>query len=336
MPSPITIGDLAQSFMLRQQNTDLKSRMNQLSQELASGRTADVARHLSGSYSYLADVERNLTLIEGYDSAASEAILFTGTMQEVLDRYQTLATDLGSAALTAAGSFLDEAVIGASTRAAEDMESMVNALNTTVAGRAIFSGIDSDTSPLISSEQILDELRTALAGQTDLAGVQGVLDTWFGPGGDFETVAYQGSTTSLRPFLLGEGETVDLDLRADDPGLRELMKHTAMAALASDPALGFDSALQVEMMKAAGEGLSFQQEGIVQLRADLGYAQTRAEEASARVVSERAGYLIAQSELLAVDPYETATQLEDVQFQLEALYALTVKLSRLSLTDYLR
>lgn len=335
MASPITIGDLAQSFMLRQQNTDLKSRMNQLSQELASGKTADVARHLSGSYSYLADVERNLVLLDSYDSASSEAVLFTGAMQDVLERFQTLATDLGSAALTAAGSFLDEAVVSASTRAGEDLESMINALNTTVAGRAIFSGIDSDTAPLISAEDMLAELRTALAGQTDLAGVQGVLDTWFGTGGGFETVAYQGSTTSLRPFVLGEGETVDLDLRADDEGIRDLLKAAAMAALASDATLGFDSDLQLQIMKAAGEGLSFNQTGVVQIRADLGYAQTRAEEASSRIVSERASYLIAQSELLAVDPYDTATQLEDVQFQLEALYALTVKLSRLSLTDYL-
>lgn len=331
----ITIGDLAQSFMLRQQNTDLKSRMNQLSQELASGRTADVARHLSGSYSYLADVERNLTLLDTYDAATGEAILFTSTMQDVLERFQGLATDLGSAALTAAGSFLDEAVVSASTRATEDLESMVNALNSTVAGRSIFSGIDSDTAPLVSSTEILDELRTALTGQTDMAGIEGALDTWFGPGGGYETVAYQGSDTSLRPFVLGEGETVDLDLRADDDAFRVLLRSAAMAALAADPTLGFDSDLQAEMMKTAGEGLSFQQEGIVQIRADLGYAQTRAEESSARIVSERAGYLIAQSELLAVDPYETATKLEDVQFQLESLYALTVKLSRLSLTDYL-
>lgn len=334
MPA-ITIGDLAQSFMLRQQNTDLKSRMNQFSQELASGRTADVARHLSGSYSYLADVERNLTLLDSYDAATGEAILFTQTMQDVLERFQTLSTDLGSAALTAAGSFLDEAVISASTRATEDLESMVNAVNSTVAGRALFSGIDSDTVPLVSHEDILADLRTALAGQTTLAGVQGVLDTWFDTGGGFDTVAYQGSATSLQPFVLGEGETVDLDLRGDDEAFRTMLKFASMAALTADQALGFDSELQAQMMKAAGEGLSFQQERLVQIRADLGYAQTRAQESSARIVSERAGYLIAQSELLAVDPYETATQLEDVQFQLEALYAMTVKLARLSLTDYL-
>ena len=68
-----TIGDLAQSYLLRRQNTDLKSRLNTLVEELSSGRTADIARHLSGSYSYLADVERNLSLLDGYNSATSEA-----------------------------------------------------------------------------------------------------------------------------------------------------------------------------------------------------------------------------------------------------------------------
>ena len=60
-----------------------------------------------------------------------------------------------------------------------------------------------------------------------------------------------------------------------------------------------------------------------------------AEEASTRLSAERTSYEIARTGLLEADPYETASRLEDVQFQLEALYAVTARMARLSLTSYL-
>ena len=183
---------------------------------------------------------------------------------------------------------------------------------------------------------MLDALRTEVAGETTLAGVQAVFDTWFGPGGDFEMIGYTGDTKDLSAFALGNGESVDLALRGDDASVRVLLKNAAMAALASDTSLGFDQTLQSEIVVAAGEGLAFQQNGLTEIRADLGYAQSRIEESATRIAAERTSFQMARTELLSVDPYETVTRLEDVQFQLEGLYTVTARLSRLSLTDYLR
>ena len=332
----VSVGDLAQSFMLRRQNADLKSQLGTLVDELASGRTADVSRHLSGSYSYLADVERNLRLLEGYNSATAEARLFTDAMQDTLNNFQDLVSNLGLSLMSSGRSGLAQAVDTASHQAKEDFEIMVNALNTDVAGRSLFAGIATDSSPIASATDILDALRTEIAGETTLAGIQAKFDTWFDtPGGDFDTLAYQGDTTSLAPFSLGNGETVDLDLRADHDALRVLLKHATMGALASDGTLAFSPDLKAEILIAAGEGLTFDQHGLTQVRADLGYAQSRVEESGIRISAERTSLQMARSELLAVDPYETVTKLEDVQSQLEGLYTVTARLSRLSLVDYL-
>jgi flagellar hook-associated protein 3 FlgL len=43
-----------------------------------------------------------------------------------------------------------------------------------------------------------------------------------------------------------------------------------------------------------------------------------------------------RARIVNVDPYESATRLEAAQIQLETLYALTARLGRLSLTDFLR
>lgn len=333
----VSVGDLAQSFMLRRQNADLKSQLGTLVDELASGRTADVSRHLSGSYSYLADVERNLRLLGGYDSATGEARLFTDAMQDTLDNFQTIVSDLGLSLMSSGRSNLAQAVDTASHRAKEDFEILVNTLNTDVAGRSLFSGIETDTSPVADATVILDALRTELTGETTLAGIQAKMDTWFDTiGGDFDTIAYQGSTTSLAPFALGNGETVDLDLRADSEAFRGMLKHAALGALADDGALGFSHDLKAEILVAAGEGLTFGQHGLTQIRADLGYAQARVEESGIRLSAERTSLEMARSELLAVDPFDSITKLEDVQAQLEGLYTVTSRLSRLSLVDYLR
>ncbi|MGB2199802.1 MAG: flagellin [Pseudooceanicola atlanticus] len=331
-----TIGDLAQSYLLRRQNGNLKAEMSTLIEELSSGRTADVAKHLSGSYSYLADVERNLSLLDGYSSATNEARLFTQTMQDALEGFQTVSSDLGNTLMSSGRSNMPQIVSSASHRAGEDFAVMVSKINTNIGGRSLFSGVATDQPSLAAANVMLDALRTEVAGETTLAGVQAVFDTWFGPGGDFETVGYTGDTKDLSAFALGNGESVDLALRGDDASVRVLLKNAAMAALASDTSLGFDQTLQSEIVVAAGEGLAFQQNGLTEIRADLGYAQSRIEESATRIAAERTSFQMARTELLAVDPYETVTRLEDVQFQLEGLYTVTARLSRLSLTDYLR
>ena len=330
-----TIGDLAQSYLLRRQNSDLKAQLGSLVEELASGRTSDVARHLSGSYSYLADVERNLSLLDGYSSATNEARLFTDTMQNALDGFQEVSSTLGLDLISAAQSNMPQVISSISTRAAGDFDIMLSKLNTSVGGRFLFSGIDSDTVPMEDATAILDALRLDLAGETTLAGIQTRLDTWFAPGGGFDTVAYLGALTSLAPFVLGQGETVNLDLRADDDALRTLLKHTAMAALSADDTLAFPDDLRQDLVLTAGKGLSFDQSAVTAIRADLGYAQARIDESATRISAERTSFQTARTELLAIDPYETVTRLEDVQFQLEGLYTITARLSRLSLTDYL-
>ena len=54
-----------------------------------------------------------------------------------------------------------------------------------------------------------------------------------------------------------------------------------------------------------------------------------------RNAAEASALQIARNGLVAADPYDTATAIQAVQTQIETLYTLTARLSRLSLTDYL-
>lgn len=331
-----SLGDMASHFMLRRQNVRMNGELAQLTQEISSGQTADIPRHLKGNYSYLGDVERNLRVLRGFDTAAKEASFFTSAMQASLEKVQQTTTSLSADLIKADNTKLPSALRIISSNAEGQLRDLLSALNTATGGRSLFSGMATDTTPFSPAGTFLTELRTAVAGEVTLNGIIGAIDTWFDtPGGGFETVGYRGANADLPPFLVGEGETIQLSLRGDNQAFRDILKNTAIAALAGDASLGYSRDLQAEMLVTAGENLLTTQGSLSEVRANLGHAEARLEESKTRISTERTSFEMSRNELLGVDPYETATRLEAVQFQLESLYAATAKLSNLSLVRYL-
>ncbi|MBU2981177.1 hypothetical protein KO498_05070 [Lentibacter algarum] len=333
----LSFGDMAQSTLLRRQNSQLKSEMSRLTLELSSGKVQDVSKHLGGDFGYLGEVERSLRVTSAFKTSASEAATFAASMQSALGFVSNAMGSMGVGLIAAGEGAISGTRDVLSNEASGQFEMMIGALNTTVAGRSVFAGIDTNGAALASAEDMLADLRTALAGQTTLAGVETVMDDWFNaPGGGFETVGYLGESQSLEPFMLGDGERVSLDVRADGAALRQSLKATAMAALATDSSLAFAADVQAGMLGNAGEAMLGANDQVTAIRAKLGFAEARIEDAGARLASEHTSLEYARGDLLGADPYETITRLEETQFRLESLYAATSRLSQLSLMGYMR
>ena len=331
-----SIGDLAQTFKLRQQNVQLKQQMARLTEELSSGQAADLTRQLSGNFGHLSDIEHDLVVLQSYRYAANDAATVTTVMQAALETVQSLTGNLGETAVivntTTGGVTLD--AIAFEGRGV--LDSIISAMNAEAGGRSLFSGTDIEATPLASAETLLAEVRLAAAGATTAADVLNALDVFFDtPGGGFETLIYQGGTTFLTPFQLGEGESVRLDLRADDPAIRNTLKSTVMAALADDTVLLPNEAERIQLAQQSGERLIISQDELVGIRSNLGFAQQRIEQSSTRIASEVSGLQFARNNLLSVDKFQTATELESVQIQLETLYTITARASRFSLVNFL-
>jgi flagellar hook-associated protein 3 FlgL len=139
----------------------------------------------------------------------------------------------------------------------------------------------------------------------------------------------------LSAITLGSGESVRLSIRADDPVLRAQIKEVALTALLNDDALALAPGLRSDLARDAGGNLLGAQTDLTQLRADLGFAEERVARAESRISAEISSLGIARSTLVSVDPSATAGELQQVQFQLEALYTLTARTSRLSLVNFL-
>lgn len=330
-----SIGDMAQSLMLRTRSTQIKQSIATLTEEFSTGVTSDISGRLDGDFAYLADIDRNLTRLTGYSVAASEAALFSAGSQAGLARLSDIATGLSGTLISTNLSDFEPVSNNIAMQARTDLDIVISALNGAVGGRSLFGGTATDSVPLADADVLLAELKTVLAGLGTADAIKQAATDWFDDPAGFKAVMYSGSDDSLAPIQVGAGQEVNMWLKADDPDFRDLLRSVALTALTTDADLGLDQGTQNDVLRTTRDALLTNQDRLLGLRADIGFAEARIEEASTRNASARVGLEYAKGALLEADPYETALRLEDVQFQLESLYSVTVRTSRLSLLSFM-
>lgn len=330
------VGDLAQSFQLRRENARLQDQLRTLTNELSTGRTSDLGRAVSGDYGALSGLTRSLSAITAYETAATETRLMADTAQSTLELIRTKGSDNAQSLLLASGDFQPGLVDAATDTAARAFEDSVSALNIRVGDRSVFAGIATDRQAIAQPDVMLDELELLIVGETTAAGVATIVSDWFGPGGGFETTGYLGDTTPLSNIPVSQDENVTLDVTAFDQGVRDVLAGLAMAALIDRGALSTSLEERGDLARAAGNSLIQADYNITASRAKLGITQERLEDAETRNAAEAQTLEIARAELTEVDPFEAAARLASLEVQLETLYAVTARLSRLTLSDYIR
>jgi flagellar hook-associated protein 3 FlgL len=331
-----TIGDQSQLFLTRRQTAMLRGDLTRLSQELASGRLTSPATRTTGDTAHVLSIQRGLTALAAYRTANAEAAQFTAVAQTALGGIQGIVTALGPA-LVAAAPLANATNLGISAADARGkFASAVGALNTQSGGRSVLAGTAVDVVPLADADAMLAALRTAIGGQTDASGIASVVDDWFNaPGGGFESLAWRGSGQATS-FRVAPAEDASVGVTAADPGIRAILKGLAMASLVDAPELSGNVAEQAKLSSDAGLVLIGADTGLTAMRAGLGATERRIETLATRQSAEKTALDMAEARFTVADPYETATALQEVSTQLETLYTVTARLSRLSLTEYLR
>lgn len=332
----LSLGDLAGNFLLRRQNSVLKQSMTQLTNEVTTGRVKDSVAHLGGRLSALSALERDLDLIGARRLAVSEAGVQATSMQAALGKVQDSAAELADTVSVAA--LVPESVARGSVAvvARQSLDTMFSALTTEVAGRALFAGTDTTAQPLPDVETLRDSLRVSLSGLTTAEDVMTAADAFFDTeGGAFDTLIYRGADADFAPFVLGDGQTVRLDIRADNPVLKSTIKTAAVTSLIEDMSPHLASTEIENLFNAVTGRAAADQDRLTRLRGELGFAEQRIEIRNAELASRQSSTELARNDLLSVDMYQSATELEAVQQQLETLYTLTARSSRLSLVNFL-
>jgi flagellar hook-associated protein 3 FlgL len=330
----ISVGDASLANILARQGADLRGQVLRASQELASGKQPDIVASLRGDVSPLLAIDASLSRLSAYKSNTTEAAFQTAAQQSAIAGLSELATGL-STSLLGARNFSTPAQID--TLAADAKGRFASAsglLNTQVSGRAVFSGVATDTVPLGPVDDMLAALQTAATGATTAGQVAAAVSTWFADPLGYGAF-YQGGDP-LSPAPIAPGETAELGTTAMDPILRDTLAAFAMAALLDHGVLAGDAVERGRLAQQAGQQLVSTEDARTTLRARIGTVEAQIEAARTRNSAEETSLGILRSDLGSVDPYEAATRLQAVQSQLESLYLVTARVSRLSLTEYLR
>lgn len=334
--STVGFGDLAQSHVLRRHTTQAKLDMARLSQELTLGKASDTPRHLAGDMGPLLAIDSGLARLTGFGAVTRELALFSDAMQTSLSTIASLALDAATGLISSSGTAATTHVNTAASAAHSALKSTISTLNTRFGDRSLFAGMDTAGVAITDSETILSavELAISTAGATEVGTVEAVLDDWFSSSGGYVGSCYLGAA-AMAPVPISAGEEIALDVTANDPALRETIKGLVMASLVDRGLFTGQPELQKDLAQRAGEVLLAGETDRAYLAARLGGMQAQIDRAQTRNESEAAALGIARTGMVEIDPYETATRLQDAETQLQLIYTLTARISRLSLADYL-
>jgi flagellar hook-associated protein 3 FlgL len=333
----ISTSDLANSLFLRRSTTALKQGLAQARQELTTGRAADPVAAVRGQTAPLAALERSRSLLDAYATATVETGLHTDAQQRVLDRVAGATSSTFEQILALGPSPGTHMIDPVARNARGAFDQTVIALNTRLSDRSLFAGAATDRPALAPAGEVIAALLAETAGAGTVDEVIARVDAWFDtPGGGFDTLGYRGATAPAGPVAIAEGESVQLAITAARDELRPALKGLALAALVGEGLPGMGQAERAALLETAGIRLMQAQTGVTALAAELGATEARIAAAGVRNTAESTAMELAVSGLIGVDPYEAATRLEDTRGRIEALFAITGRLQRLSLTEFLR
>lgn len=332
----LSLGDMAQSLILSRRGASLKQALTQLSTEATTGLTADQTQTLKGNFVPIAGIESSLSQLGAYHSVTSETQIFTSLMQTALGTISSQATALGTSLLSGASSSSPQQIDVLGQDAANRLQTAMSALNTRAGERSLFAGQTTDHAAVASADTLLTALQTAItgAGAISSADVETAVNAWFADPNGFKATVYLGGDV-LGPVPVGSDQTAQIDVTANDPAIQATLKGLAMAALLSRGVLAGSDVARADLAKRAGESLASSQSGFAQLGARLGTTEAALQNAATRNDAETNVLQTARLNLLSVDPYDTAAKYQETQTQLQTLYALTSRASRLSLVNFL-
>lgn len=328
-------GDLARSFGLNQAYAKKKMRLDVLTREVSSGQKSDVAGSLRGDTRPLACIENTLRRLEAFERNTAEAGTRLAAGQQALGNMRKIIEGMGAAMLSAplTGASTSALILGAD----EKLEAAISLLNTQSAGQFLFSGERSAQPAVVGKGALLAQIEavTSRLKTSDeiTAAVSAYFDALAGGGGYLDS-AVTGGTRGTGALPIAPGDTMKNSLTAADPAFRNLLKGLTLSVVAQRNLSG-NVEEQGRLIKAAGAAVVRADEALISVQASQGVLEERVEIAETRNAAERATLMMARNAIRSADPYETSTALTDIQAQIETLYSITARLSRMSLADRL-
>ncbi|MGY6706003.1 hypothetical protein [Roseinatronobacter sp.] len=332
---PLALGDMARSQAMRHNSATLKRQLTSLQQELISGHVNDKLRRTGGEPALLSGLQRSMTLAQTNQANASVIVAFLDAQQEALGRVSSIAQEKAAYLIRPELFATDDRLPGAIDRVDNALRDITTLLNSKIAGKSIFAGSESDRAALRDVDSIISSIVSTIPAGADYQIIDQIVTDWFEPGGQFEVEHYLGGAEKGAPVALGDGYNLRLELTASDPAIRGILAELTKGAVLKQGLLAGEPDQQRQLLKNIGAGLLSAASAFQFTQENLGLKQAYAEEARADAEATNISSQMALNTLLGVDEYDVASRMNDAMAQLDKIYLMTARLSRLSLSEYL-
>jgi flagellar hook-associated protein 3 FlgL len=338
---------LSFSKSLNSSNRRLQVALLDAQRQLTTGRYADVGLKIGGQ------ISRNLTW-------RTEIADLTSTIERnslVSSRAQVGQATL-EAIKTQIGSLRDIAISGRSAQSGQSiakaaggntLNSLLELMNTSFAGDFIFAGRSPDVTPLSSYEGLSAQIAFETAFQQEFGfpknspsaanisqtQMQQFLDGRFSALFDEPAWSTDWSNADNGNLYtrVDAGTTLDLDANVNEVPFRQVLK--AAVALHEFGGTAIQQGVFQLVADKSAENLAEGFDQIAEIQARIGHGQNTLELATNRLSAKKSLLETAIGKTENVSQYDAAAQVNNLMTQLESSYAVTGRISRLSLLSFL-
>ena len=330
-----TFGDTARQHVLTHNIQRLKTEMSALTQEMASGAARDPARIVQGNMQHLASIERDIAQSGARLGVLSLVATRLDAQQSALGTAQEDVQKIADTLLRPELFATDDRLTPMAKMVAQGFSTVVGVLNAQAGGRSLFAGQAVDRPALASAQSMLAELSSLIPVGADKPLIDQIVGDWFAPGGGFDATGYLGGAPDPVLHDLGNGTGLRIAVTAADEPMRQTLVTLAKGALMADDMTDLSAQTRRSILTAVGADSRKNATSLLLVIEDVGIAQARTEQATSRQQAVQVAANMARTDLLGADPSETATKLQDTISRVDQMFALTARLSRLSLSAYL-
>lgn len=331
----VSVGDLARSLLLTGKTTDTKERLDRLVQEMSSGEKADFGKAMHGNLSPILAIKASMERLDTWTLNAQNLERRLGALEATLGALDGLAMALADDLMRASESHQPETADLAGKAASSYLETALDLLNTRSGEVSIFAGQRLDQPAVLDKQALMTAIAPALVGVTTAEGVKVAVEAFFHDPAGFEAQIYLGSQ-AVAPVHLGLADSLSQSVTALDPALRELLAGLTTAAMLEEGLPSASPASRRELALVASEMLYSNSEARVKLAAHVGQSQAHILRVVTQNSNEVTSLRLALDKMVGADPEATASDLESTRVQLEMIYALTARLSGLSLLSFMK
>ncbi len=306
---------------------NMRQRISQTSQEAVTGRHADLTRHLDGQ------VGRAMIAQKAVDDIAQQRSILAlrETRLDIVQRNLAVIQDTSSGISIALQSAIGMGDTNRQTLVSRDaeaaLEQVFSALNARLGERYLFAGDSTATRPFPDHDALLDDIRAIGTTATSAADFEMAVNTYFNdPAGPWQQSIYAGNAIASDPD----------SVTGIDPAITGIVSGLATISLARpNEAISLFST-NPGVLQSAAARLSSGEAALTSLRSDRGVIQEQITNRQSALDLEETILTSHFNALTTRDQYEAASELRELEANLEASYLLTARLSNLTLLNFLR